>query len=142
MAQKSGCTTSGLAKPIKHFFFFFFLNPKFYFTLHVSFVWFINGEPSDPQIWGANRRNGGPEPGGGDNRRDRFRKEHSALSDSAPQRLNQVWNHRCHSASSSRCSFSRQVGFQGFIVLFIKVANVKSFILCLVSWNVEEMKRD
>ncbi|KAF3960978.1 hypothetical protein CMV_014354 [Castanea mollissima] len=52
--------------------------------------------------------NCGPEPGGGDNRRDRFRREHPALSDSAPQRLNQVWNHRRHSASSSRCSFSRQ----------------------------------
>ena len=27
------------------------------------------------------------------------------------------------------------------IALFIKVVYVKSFMLCLVSWNVEEMKR-
>jgi hypothetical protein len=77
-----------------------------------SFVWLINGEPSDSPIRGANHRNGGPEPSGGDNRRDRFGKEHPALSDAAPQRLHQVWTHRRHSAASSRCSLSREVEFQ------------------------------
>ncbi|MBA0648802.1 hypothetical protein Goklo_016447, partial [Gossypium klotzschianum] len=62
----------------------------------------INGESSNRAIREEDRRNSGPKSSGGDHRRDRFGKEHAALSDAPPQWIHKFRNRCRHSAPSRR----------------------------------------
>lgn len=73
------------------------------------FHWFFDGEASNSTIRGEDHRYRGTKLSGSNNRRDRFRKEHSTFSDFVPAGLHRFRKRRRHSAPASRRSFRGKV---------------------------------